>query len=165
MQESILPEQEHQGEKRCPRCNTWLPLSKFRQRSATKYESWCRCCFNAYVLERYHTDPQKREQKLKNNLRTMYGISLSEYVTLLEAQGGVCAICKQPEETLDSRTKQRKRLVVDHDHRTGKVRGLLCQSCNSAIGFLEKKLDHLDSIVVYLHASSTDAERDGSNNG
>ncbi|WP_370422526.1 endonuclease VII domain-containing protein [Streptomyces sp. QH1-20] len=54
-------------------------------------------------------------------VQTVYGLEVGEYTKLLDAQGGVCAICKQ------SRTK---RLDVDHDHTTGLVRGLCCARCN-----------------------------------
>nr|WP_243725339.1 endonuclease VII domain-containing protein [Actinomadura rubrisoli] len=53
-----------------------------------------------------------------------YGLARGEYDELLKAQGGVCAICEQP---------RRQRLSVDHDHRTGLVRGLLCRMCNGRL--------------------------------
>ncbi len=75
--------------------------------------------------------------KLKNR----YGLTAEEYEAILESQGGGCAICeKTPEEA-------GKRLSVDHDHETGDVRGLLCQSCNLALGMIE---DHLDAALAYL---------------
>jgi hypothetical protein len=62
------------------------------------------------------------------NLRRRYGISSEEYETLLDAQDGVCAICKSP--------PKKNRLHVDHCHETGLVRGLLCAHCNSSLEWM-----------------------------
>ena len=71
-----------------------------------------------------------------------YGITYDQYLSMLEAQGGVCAICKQ--------RPIKQRLVVDHDHRTKTVRGLLCHRCNIGIGNLRDSLDVLERAKVYL---------------
>ncbi len=68
-------------------------------------------------------------------LQRNYRITLEEYQALLLAQGGVCAVCEKPQ-------KSGRKLAVDHDHETGLVRGLLCQSCN---GKLEKFKRYLDA--------------------
>jgi len=64
----------------------------------------------------------------KSTLKYLYKISLEEYTRLLKQQNGVCAICKLPQ------VDKRKYLCVDHDHKTGKVRGLLCNLCNVGLG-------------------------------
>lgn len=63
-------------------------------------------------------------------LKYRYGITLAEYDRMLAEQGGVCAICQRP-PTAHIRAR---RLSVDHDHGTGRVRGLLCDACNRGIG-------------------------------
>lgn len=68
------------------------------------------------------------EEKRKKHLRDKYNLTLKGYTKLFEEQKGVCAICKKPSV---------ERLNVDHNHRTGKVRGLLCNKCNRFLGFLE----------------------------
>lgn len=69
------------------------------------------------------TDEERAERQRDLYLQRTYGITSAEYDELLEAQDGHCAVCpKKP-------TKKR-RLAVDHDHRTGVVRGLLCTNCN-----------------------------------
>jgi hypothetical protein len=83
-------------------------------------------------------------------LRKLYGITLDAYNEMLGAQGGVCAICGQP-ETRTFRGKV-KRLAVDHCHDSGRVRALLCHSCNTVIalakedpGILRVAADYLES--------------------
>ena len=80
-----------------------------------------------------------------DNLRRRYGITKDTYMAMLEEQEWVCKICKKPETAKHPRTKTLKRLSVDHCHTTGKVRGLLCTSCNVAVGHYEnldwKKID------------------------
>lgn len=65
-------------------------------------------------------------------LRRTYGIVAEEYDAMLQRQHGVCAICLRPESS-----KKRPALKVDHDHRTGEVRGLLCNVCNIAMSVID----------------------------
>ena len=77
------------------------------------------------------------------NLMVKFGITAAEYHSMLEAQNGVCAICLGV-------NKNGKRLSVDHNHETGKVRGLLCQRCNLCIGQFEEDQGTLLRAVDYL---------------
>jgi hypothetical protein len=93
-------------------------------------------------------NPLKRRAYQRNyDLRRKFGINSADYALLFEAQSGVCAICKQ-EETATWRGRALQ-LAVDHDHQTGKVRGLLCGRCNPQLeaverpGWLEKALAYL----------------------
>jgi dCMP deaminase len=79
-----------------------------------------------------------RERYLTNN----YGLTIAQYDIMSERQGNVCAICKQTEPVGN--------LVVDHDHKTGKVRGLLCNKCNRAIGSLQDDISVIRSASLYL---------------
>lgn len=81
----------------------------------------------------------QRKYKPKNyirnyRLRTIYGMTPEQFEQMEAAQHNLCALCQQPPKGTSRRTK---RLVVDHDHETGKVRGLLCQPCNRALGWFE----------------------------
>ena len=70
------------------------------------------------------------------------------YEKQFETQGGRCAICHQPERmVLNGRTK---RLAIDHDHRTGEIRDLLCFRCNQILGFSEDSIARLFSAISYL---------------
>lgn len=75
----------------------------------------------------------------------MYGISPEEYEKLLSKQEGVCAICKVTSE------EYKKNFHVDHCHKTGKIRGLLCQKCNLGLGQFKDSPEFLLSAVEYLH--------------
>jgi len=75
----------------------------------------------------------------------LYGLTLDEYDALVDQHDGVCAICREPP------AKGRgKRLVVDHDHQTGRIRGLLCALCNVAIGYLREDPQLFDRTKEYL---------------
>lgn len=74
-----------------------------------------------------------RDSWRSTRFRQRYGITVAEYEAMHRAQGGVCAICKRPEEATGT-SGHVKHLAVDHHHGTGVVRGLLCQRCNSALG-------------------------------
>lgn len=81
-------------------------------------------------------------------LEQSFGISLAEYGEMLVAQNGVCAICKQPETHM--RNGKVKALAVDHDHKTGAIRGLLCFDCNTGIGKLKDDPEVMRSAIQYL---------------
>lgn len=83
-----------------------------------------------------------------SHLRGAFGITLAEYGDMLLAQGGVCATCKKPET--QTRHGKVKALSVDHDHVTGKVRGLLCGHCNTALGKVGDNRDVLLAMISYL---------------
>ena len=83
--------------------------------------------------KKYQKSEKARHKNRKKNLMKNYGLTLEQYDQMFENQGGVCAIC---EETNISD----RRLVVDHNHKTGKIRGLLCYRCNVRVGFMEDKI-------------------------
>lgn len=87
-------------------------------------------------------------------LKRVYGITRAQYKELLEAQNGVCAICSKPETKISHRSRQIKNLAVDHCHKTKKVRGLLCSSCNVSIGQLSESIDTLRAMQAYLQHHS-----------
>ena len=88
-----------------------------------------------YSLQRYHRVEAWR------NLEKLYGITESEYLEIAKSQNFKCAICK---------TETIHRLCIDHDHETGKVRGLLCHNCNLGLGHFQDSILYLESAVNYL---------------
>ena len=85
-----------------------------------------------------------------NDLKKRFGITLDEWNRMLDEQQGVCKLCSQPETKLDHRTKQPRRLAVDHCHKTGKVRALLCSDCNTAIGLLKEDVELMKKAIEYV---------------
>ena len=82
-------------------------------------------------------------------LKHQYGITWQQYEEMLKNQNGVCAICGDKETVTGSRGQPRN-LPVDHDHRSGKVRALLCYRCNSMIGYSREREDLLLKAIEYL---------------
>lgn len=81
----------------------------------------------------------------KSHLKRNYNLTLEDYNQLLKQHGGVCAICNQLPE--------RRKLAIDHDHKTGRIRGLLCFHCNDMLGRLERHSNLnfiLDRVREYL---------------
>lgn len=84
----------------------------------------------------------------RKNLKFRYGITIEQYDKILDKQNSSCGICHQHEDTLN------KRLVVDHCHTTGKVRGLLCPSCNRGLGLLKDSDEVLFQAIAYLNKTT-----------
>ena len=96
---------------------------------------------SAYKHGRSHTKEYDLELHMKRN----YGIDFSEYNKMLEKQNGVCAICgSSPPD------HHKKRLNVDHCHATGRVRGLLCDACNRALGLFKDNPNLMLKAISYL---------------
>lgn len=83
-------------------------------------------------------------------LKKQYGIGSKEYKEILERQNGVCAICGGKDSTVSPTTKKYRMLPVDHCHKTGKVRGILCSQCNIGIGSFKDDIERLKSAIRYL---------------
>ena len=84
-----------------------------------------------------------RELARAKDRKSKYGITSEEYAAFVEQQNGVCAICEQPD----------RRIGVDHDHATGKVRGLLCNHCNRALGSFGDDPERLAQAIRYLNST------------
>ena len=130
----------------CTQCNKEKVFKKFGKNPRCKFgvNSQCKECLKIkrrkYVKSnREVTTKAHREWCIKNT----YGLTLGEFDQMFEAQGGVCRVCSKI--NLDGR-----RLYIDHDHKTGKVRGLLCHKCNSLLGFTDDNIDYLLKVIDYL---------------
>jgi hypothetical protein len=120
-------------------------------RTTTRY---CPSCYNQYRKERRAKglDVLSPEVARDRNLRQNYGITAEDYDRMFAQQGGVCAICKQPETKIDPRSKTGaiKHLHVDHDHKTGDVRALLCNNCNTALGLMYEDPKRIRALLTYV---------------
>lgn len=96
----------------------------------------------------YINTPKITLSRRNSNFKTKYGISLEQYRTMFAGQNGVCSICGLPEKRISRGNLTR--LSVDHCHDTNKVRGLLCNRCNTAIGCFGDNIDIMASAISYL---------------
>jgi len=115
------------GHKRCPNCERILPFAEWHRNRATSdgFADWCKSCRNA----------RSKEQHLQRK----FGITSVERDAMLEAQGGLCAICRSDKPT-----------HTDHNHATGELRGLLCTGCNLGLGQFKDDPQRLIAAVRYL---------------
>jgi hypothetical protein len=153
----------------CSKCGFLLPLSRFGKRSGRPdgLSVQCKRCRNESSKNSRQRliakDPKRREierkrckqhyntKKGKDNarqrhLKNSYGITTDEYNLLFNKQSGKCAICDRHQSEL------KQSLCVDHNHKTGKVRGLLCDSCNKGIGCFQDNVDLLSNRIQYIKA-------------
>jgi len=91
----------------------------------------------------YHNQPDIKERARDRDLQRNYGITLEIFNSILAGQGGVCAICGTS-DWMD------KGPVVDHDHDSGVLRGILCGRCNTALGLLRHRPGVLKAGAAYL---------------
>jgi transketolase len=107
-------------------------------------------------LQKLTYQQQYREENRKalsdKERQRRFGITPEGYSDLFKSQNGTCAICKQPETA--TRLGKVKALAVDHCHRSGVVRGLLCADCNTGIGKLKENKNILLSAIRYLDKHS-----------
>ncbi len=105
-----------------------------------------RARLRARARELRATSPEYRSKVAtaarKSHLWTLYRLTPEDYAAIEMYQGGVCAACGQPSERI--------RLAVDHDHATGRIRGLLCWVCNRALGFIRDRRDVAEGLALYL---------------
>lgn len=157
--------------KKCKTCKKEKELSEFHYtpyKTNKNYSGSCKICNLERAKRRLQEDPEKRKAanqssrlwQKKNRkrykyllLKNCFGITEEFYNTLKKEQNDVCAICKRPETTI-TKHGHLKDLAVDHDHSTGKIRGLLCGSCNRGIGFLKDSPDVCISAADYLKRHS-----------
>jgi len=133
--------------KTCMTCGKEKLATDFyvRNKVSMVRHSICKECDKQRVRNRHEENPERTRN---NDLKRNYGITLDEHTQMYEEQNGVCAICKEPG---DGRWKK---LCVDHDHKTGKVRQLLCRNCNMVLGQVGDNIIILQSMIEYLQAST-----------
>jgi hypothetical protein len=151
----------------CTVCGRWKPWKSFccDRHGHTGRHSRCRtCCNAASAAWRVRTDYYARNQvsltaqkkatynprkKKDYDLKSKYGLTLAEFSRLHERQRGQCKICRRPICKQTTSTKRRA-AVVDHDHRTGEIRGLLCHTCNRALGLFNDDASLLRRALAHV---------------
>lgn len=142
------------GKKECSSCKRILQWDQFsyRVQDGKRYlRSKCKECSSRAWGKWVDLHPEYKDKKLESDRKChedykkyhRHGITKNQYELMLEAQNGVCAICCKPPKPTQS-------LVVDHNHETGDVRGLLCRNCNRGIGLLGDSIITLENSLNYL---------------
>lgn len=126
--------------KQCRSCKAFLPVGEFwvNRLNADGLQHRCKTCSRTHSYSYRITTGGKASfaaSRQKSRL-AKYSITSAEFDAMLITQDGRCAICRKAERIV-RRTGKPLRLAVDHDHKTGKIRGLLCAHCNQAIGKLD----------------------------
>lgn len=173
MQKNILPAvssyccSKRMDLKHCRYCNTLLPIDRFSPHPNTKdkLSAKCKACVSEYNRERWRKmSPSQKADRVERNrqlrqknadayrkanqckaFRRKYGVTFAEYEAQWMRQGRCCAICNRSPEANECA------FAVDHCHKTGKVRGILCPQCNVNLGRIEKYLSDPSRINQYLN--------------
>ncbi len=104
--------------------------------------------------KRSHSKPECKSVRRNTELKKRYGITSDDYLLMLKSQNNVCAICRGPQT--NTRTNY---FDVDHCHKTGKVRGLLCTNCNQGIGKFKDDKELMLHAYIYLKDSENDEQK------
>lgn len=139
----------------CKTCNEVKSISDFSPLPACVdgVRPICKKCRNARELQRYYSKPRIGYQAIKNRpklLKKLYGITYEHVVQTLASQFGRCAnIGCSKEISLDVYGARGNRAVIDHDHKTGKFRALLCTRCNKTLGAIESDENVFRGLIEY----------------
>ena len=134
MGKSKLPNEK--GEWRCSKCEQWLPPSSYAKNKAQKngLNYCCKEC-NKASCRVY-------------NYKAKYGLDYDKFLEMFNAQGGSCKACDK--KLIIGGKKQLDCPVVDHDHKTGRVRAVLCETCNRIVGQLREDYAYTQKIANYI---------------
>jgi len=150
----------------CKKCKKELDFNSFYKNKDGKdgYRNVCKICSRKsqrdYKRNNYKKNPEyykkavnkwrknnpKKVKKTKKNwqLKSDYGITLEQYNEMFQKQQGCCAVCGRHQSEL------KRALAVDHNHKTGQLRKLLCDRCNVGLGFIEDS-EYLKKAIEYLN--------------
>lgn len=134
------------GMKQCTKCKEVKPFSDFKasKRLKSGYDSWCKKC---HYEQRSKNYANYRKTEKTRELKK-YGLTYEEWQNLKVEQNFKCAVCKRP-ETVGDKTST---LHVDHCHKTGIVRNLLCNFCNTVLGKVNDSPELLRNLANYLES-------------
>src|SRR5882672_2269796 len=143
-----LVRQEPPEKKICKLCGRTLPIDRFTKdcTRSSGYKSVCKTC----QRPRNRTSenkPSVKERKYFSGIWKRFKCSREHYEFLLNRQKGLCGICGKPQHSAKSEVK---RLCIDHSHKTGEIRELLCVLCNRLVGFLEDDPQIVDKAKAYV---------------
>jgi hypothetical protein len=126
----------------CSSCKIEKPLSEYHKRNNRPcgVRSICKSCYKEYPKK------QRKDYMREYDLMKSYSITKNDYEALLKQQDNKCKICGSEPPSIG----KKKYLCVDHDHKTGKIRGLLCDKCNRGIGLLNDDYKIIQNALNYI---------------
>ena len=130
--------------KRCPICGERKERSEFHKWKSRKdgLAAYCKKCFLGKNKKWQDENPEKLKiSSKKKHLKAAYGMSLKDREDMIKNQNYKCKICKK---------SLKEYSAVDHDHKTGKIRSLLCRKCNLGLGAAKDSVEILENMVKYL---------------
>ena len=146
--------------KKCSKCHKIYPATpEYFSRNKSRKDNlacWCKECYKRYkqsdkgkaTLKKYRQTEESKQSRRNSDYKYNYGITLAEYDQMFEQQNSCCAICGQPE--IVKFKGKIKPLSVDHNHKTGKIRGLLCVRCNLILRDAKDNILTLHYAMEYL---------------
>jgi hypothetical protein len=108
------------------------------------------------MAKQRNADPERFRRTERRKKLKKFDLPLEWWQKTFDAQGGVCAICRCPERTVDNRSGRIKNLAIDHDHVTNQPRGLLCVYCNTALHNVERSANWPARAAAYLRRFRAD---------
>lgn len=132
--------------KECKLCKEVKSLEEFHKHERTKdgRQGHCKACHYAKTVKWRKQNKEQHTYNMRCRTLAKYGLTVEEYDAILAQQDCKCAICGMSDE------EHGKSLVVDHNHVTGEVRGLLCRNCNVGIGALGDDVQRIINAAAYL---------------
>ena len=138
--------------KKCNGCLVEKPvedfyLNKIGSKGQPRYKSRCKICINKKNLDNYYNETEerrkrRREKNSQSHLLRKFGLTSSEFSAMILEQNNKCKTCGC----------ELHKPQVDHNHKTGKVRGLLCKPCNMSMGLLKENTQTLYNMIYYINA-------------
>jgi hypothetical protein len=131
--------------KKCSKCKRELNTTEFHYNKSGKYGvgHYCKKCANEEHRLRYLSSVEYRWKTRLANIKRNYGLSIEELNKKLENQNDCCAICNRPFNGSSN-------FCIDHNHKTMKIRGILCKSCNTLLGIIKDDVNNLIPVYKYL---------------
>lgn len=138
--------------KRCGTCAKLLPLDKFYRRAdkSRGHRSTCKVCCAKNDRAWRDKNPERITDLIKfRHIKRKYGLTQEQYKALIESTGRKCPLCEKPYEGLNGGRSP----AVDHCHKTGKFRHVICKRCNLGLGHFDDNPELLKAAALYLEAS------------
>lgn len=101
-------------------------------------------------MKKWHSE--HKDYRKNKHLQRKYGITVEEFNEFVNFCDNKCAICNKEELSIHPQSKQLQPLSLDHDHKLGHIRGLLCTKCNQGLGYFKDNIELLQNAITYLNA-------------